>query len=82
MISRRRLLQTGLSLAALPAWAGAANNATTNATSGAAGNAANGAANNAAALKAATGPDWVAWTGPTPPLVLPDLGGREQKLSA
>lgn len=90
MISRRRLLQSGLSLAALPAWAFAANNAasngttnaSTNATNSAAGNAANGAANNAAALKAATGPDWVAWTGPTPPLVLPDLGGREQKLSA
>ncbi len=82
MISRRRLLQTGLSLAALPAWAGAANDATNSATNSAAGNAASGGANNAATLKAATGPDWVAWTGPTPPLVLPDLGGREQKLSA
>jgi thiol-disulfide isomerase/thioredoxin len=61
LISRRRLLQTGLSLAALPGWAHAANEAP---------------------LKTATGPDWAAWTGPTPPLVLPDLGGREQKLSA
>lgn len=61
LISRRRLLQTGLSLAALPRWADAANDAP---------------------AKAATGPDWVAWTGPTPPLVLPDLGGRERKLSA
>jgi len=82
LISRRRLLQTGLSLAALPAWAGAANDATNSAKNSAAGNAANGAVNNAAALKAATGPDWVAWTGSTPPLVLPDMGGREQKLSA
>lgn len=61
LISRRRLLQTGLSLAALPCWAGAADDA---------------------APKKATGPDWVPWTAPTPPLILPDLAGREQKLSA
>lgn len=81
MISRRRLLQTGLSLAALPAWAGAANNAASNAAGGAAGGVQN-AAPNAPALKAATGPNWAPWTGPTLPLVLPDLAGREQKLSA
>lgn len=61
MISRRRLLQTGLSLAALPFAVRAASDS---------------------ALKTATGPDWAAWTRPTPPLVLPDLSGREQKLSA
>lgn len=101
MISRRRLLQTGLTLAALPAWAGAANNAASNAAAGvgkgpangaqngspngtpsAAQNAAQNAAQTADALKAATGPNWAPWTGPTLPLVLPDLGGREQKLSA
>ena len=61
MFSRRRLLQSGLSLAALPLWARAASDS---------------------ALKTATGPDWAPWTGPTPPLALPDLSGREQKLSA
>ena len=34
------------------------------------------------ALKSATGPDWAAWTSSTPPLILPDLSGREHKLSA
>ena len=34
------------------------------------------------ALRSATGPDWAAWTSPTPPLILPDLSGREHKLSA
>ncbi|CAB3660006.1 TlpA disulfide reductase family protein [Achromobacter pestifer] len=61
MISRRRLLQSGLSLAALPAWTRAASDS---------------------ALKTATGPDWAPWTAPTPALALPDLGGREHKLSA
>ena len=61
MPSRRHLLQAGLSLAALPAWARAASDS---------------------ALKTATGPDWAPWTAPTPPLVLPDLSGREQKLSS
>lgn len=61
MISRRRLLQSGLSLAALPRWARAASDS---------------------ALKTAIGPDWAPWTAPTPALVLPDLAGREQKLSA
>lgn len=61
MTSRRRLLQSALSLAALPHWARAATDS---------------------ALKTATGPDWAPWTAPTPPLVLPDLSGREQKLSS
>ncbi|CAB3656827.1 MULTISPECIES: TlpA disulfide reductase family protein [Achromobacter] len=61
MISRRRLLESGLLLAALPQWARAADDS---------------------ALKTATGPDWAPWTAPTPPLVLPDLSGREHKLSA
>ena len=61
MVSRRLLLQSALSLAALPAWARAAASDS--------------------ALKAATGPDWAPWTAPTPPLVLPDLSGREQKLA-
>ncbi|QVQ25147.1 TlpA family protein disulfide reductase [Achromobacter deleyi] len=61
MISRRRLLQSGLSLAALPFGARAASDT---------------------ALKTATGPDWAPWTAPTPPLTLPDLSGRERKLSA
>lgn len=64
LISRRRLLQTGLSLAALPYLPKLARAA------------------DDAALKAATGPDWAPWTLPTPALVLPDLSGREQKLSA
>ncbi|MCZ8438378.1 hypothetical protein [Achromobacter xylosoxidans] len=62
MVSRRHLLQSALSLAALPGWARAASSDS--------------------ALKAATGPDWAAWTAATPPLVLPDLAGREQKLAA
>lgn len=61
MTSRRLLLQSALSLAALPHWARAANDS---------------------ALKTATGPDWTPWTAPTPPLILPDLSGREQKLSS
>ncbi|CAB5515328.1 Thiol-disulfide oxidoreductase ResA [Achromobacter anxifer] len=61
MISRRLLLQSGLSLAALPWCARAASDD---------------------ALKVATGPDWAAWTAATPPLALPDLAGRERKLSA
>ncbi|MCZ8385651.1 TlpA disulfide reductase family protein [Achromobacter xylosoxidans] len=62
MVSRRHLLQSALSLVALPGWARAAASDS--------------------ALKAATGPDWAAWTAATPPLVLPDLAGREQKLAA
>lgn len=60
MISRRRLLQSGLSLAALPLRPLAANEPV---------------------LKA-TGPDWAPWTASTPPLILPDLSGRQQNLSA
>ena len=61
MISRRRILQSGLSLLALPVWARAADGAD---------------------LTAATGPQWASWTIATPPLILPDLSGRVQKLSA
>ena len=61
MISRRLLLQSGLSLAALPWFVRAASDD---------------------ALKKATGPDWAPWTAPTPPLALPDLSGREKKLSS
>lgn len=33
------------------------------------------------ALKQATGPDWAPWMGPTPPLALPDMGGRTRNLN-
>lgn len=33
------------------------------------------------AVTLATGPDWAPWTGSTPPLALPDMGGRMRNLN-
>lgn len=33
-------------------------------------------------LRAASGKDWAAWQGPTPPLALPDLSGRPHTLAS
>lgn len=71
--SRRQLLRAGMAVAAAPAMR--LVSAAPIQRSAAA------VAAEEAALRAATGPDWAAWTGgPTPALVLPDLHGRPRNL--